>query len=90
MAMTDAERQRKRRNKLKMESQKNLLVRGKDGEFDERLRIALAVKELAANGELSSEVIELIVNKSETVFLTEDLSTRKYINKIVSKYLLEQ
>lgn len=88
--MTDAERQRKRRNKLKMESQKNLLVRGKDGEFDERLRIALAVKELAANGELSSEVIELIVNKSETVFLTEDLSTRKYINKIVSKYLLEQ
>ena len=88
MVMTDAERQRKRRAKLKMESQKQLLVRGKDGEFDERLRIALAVKELASEGNLPIEIIQLIVKKSETVFLTEKISTRKYINKIVSKYLM--
>lgn len=87
MAMTDAERQRKRRAKLKMESQKQLLVRGAEGEFDERIRVALAVKELATQGKLPKEVIELIVKTSETVFPTEELVNRKYINKIVSIYL---
>ena len=39
MAMTDAERQRKRREKLKNEAMKPLLVRGENGKFDERIRI---------------------------------------------------
>lgn len=87
MAMSDAERQQKRRAKLKLESKKTLFVRGDGGEFDERIRVALAVKELAMNDKLPQELINLIVKTSETVFPTNDLSSRKYINKIVSEYL---
>jgi len=87
MVMSDAERQRKRRAKLKDASQKQIFVRGEGGEFDERIRVALAIKELSLDGELSEEIIKLIVKKSETVLPTKDLATRKYINKIVLKYL---
>lgn len=47
MALSDAERQRKRRERLKNESMKPILVRGSNGKFDERIRIALAIKKLA-------------------------------------------
>jgi len=87
MAISDAERQRKRRAKLKQEYKKPLFVRGDGGEFDERIRVALAVKELALEGGISEEIIELIVKKSEMVFPANELSTRKYIRKIVSEYL---
>ncbi|MGS0695529.1 hypothetical protein [Shewanella sp. 0m-4] len=87
MAMSDAERQRKRRAKLKAEAQKNLLVRGDAGEFDERIRIALSIQKLAREGKITKEFINLIAKTSETVFPTTELSTRLYINKIVSKYL---
>lgn len=87
MAMSPAERQRKRRAKLKEDQQKPLLVRGDGGEFDERIRVALAVKELTTEGKLSPEVIELIIQKSEVVFPSKDLSTRKFIRKIVAEYL---
>jgi len=89
MAMSDAERQRKRREKLKAESQKSLLVRGDGGEFDERIRIALAVKKLAKEGRITKECIALIAETSETVFPTAELSTRKYIKKIVNEYLID-
>lgn len=87
MAMTAAERQRKRRAKLKQNSMKPILVRGTNGEFDERIRIALAVKDLAANGELPPNVIEKIIARSETVFPCNDVATQKFIRKIVSDYL---
>jgi len=87
MAKSDAERQKKRRDKLKLDSQKPLLVRGLGGEFDERIRVALAIKELALEGEISSDLINLIAKKSETVFQTDQVSTRKFINKIVLQYL---
>ena len=90
MAMSDAERQRKRRAKLKAEAQKNLLVRGDGGEFDERIRIALSIQKLAKEGKITKEFINLIVETSETVFPTTELSTRLYINKIVSKYLTNE
>lgn len=89
MAMSDAERQRRRRAKLKTESQKTLLVRGDGGEFDERIRVALAVKKLAKEGKITKECLNLIVKTSETVFPTTELSTRKYINKIVNEYLID-
>jgi len=87
MAKSDAERQKKRRDKLRAESQKPLFVRGVGGEFDERIRVALAIKELAMEGEISSDLIKLIAKKSETVFQTDQVSTRKFINKIVLQYL---
>jgi len=85
--MSDSERQKKRREKLKSESQKSIFVRGDGGEFDERIRVYLAVQKLAKEGMLTKECIDLIVKTSETVFPTPELSTRKYINKIVYEYL---
>lgn len=90
MAMTDAERQRKRRAKLKAESKKLIEVRGSNGEFDERLRVALAVRELALTNQLTDDIVNLIAKTSENVFPTKDLSTKKYINKLVSNYLTEE
>lgn len=85
MALSDAERQRKRRERLKNESMKPILVRGSNGKFDERIRIALAIKKLADQGRLSDEVIDLIVSAS--IFNDEDNLTKKYIQRIVLKYL---
>lgn len=87
MAMTDAERQRKRREKLKEESMRPLLVRGENGRFDERIRIALAVKKLADEKKLTEEIVELIASASASVFEDENIVTKKYIKKLVSKYL---
>jgi hypothetical protein len=90
MPMTDAERQRKRRAKLKAESKKLIEVRGSGGEFDERLRVALAIRELALTNQLSDEVIRLIAKTSENVFITKEISTKKYINKLVLNYLTKE
>ena len=86
--MTAAERQRKRRAKIRQESMTPMLVRGEGGEFDERIRIALAVQSLAKDGELPAEIIEKIISRSELVFSDNDLVTRKYIRKIVSEFLM--
>ncbi len=87
MPMSDAERQKKRRMKLKLEGLSTLHVRGKDGEFDERIRLALSVKELAEDGEIPEDLIKKILDKSEVIIPTPQLSSRKYIRKIMSKYL---
>jgi hypothetical protein len=89
MAMTDAERQRKRREKLRASSTKVLLVRAAGGYFDERIRVSLAVRKLALEGLISKDIIELIAKTSETVFDTDKLSDRKFVNKIVTEYLSE-
>jgi len=89
MSTSANERQRKRRNKLKRESLKPLLVRGTGGMFDERIIVSLAIKKLVEEGKITKEFINLIVEASETVFSEADLSTRKYIKKIVNHYLIE-
>lgn len=90
MAMTDAERQRKRRAKLKAEAKKLIEVRGTNGEFDERLRVALSIRELSLTNQLPEDIIRLIAKTSEHVFPTKDLSTKKYINKLVLNYLTKE
>ena len=87
MAMSDAERQRKRRENLKMEALKPIYVRGDGGEFDERIRIALAVKSLASGGKLPEEIIGMIAEEAQVVFPTPELHKRKYINKLIRNYL---
>ncbi len=89
MPMTDAERQKKRRAKLKSQSLKPLLVRGNNGEYDERIRVALAVQELSLEGDLSDDVIELIIKKSMNIIPTEEKSQQLYIRQIVTKYLTD-
>ena len=85
--MTDAERQKKRRDRLKAESKHSLLVRGPKGEFDERIRTALAVKKLAEEDRIPKEILELIISTSGFIFGDEDILTQKYIKKIVKEYL---
>jgi hypothetical protein len=89
MPKSDAERQRKRRAKLKSEALKPLLVRGDNGEFDERIRISKAIQKLALEGELSDEVIELIIKTCTTVIPTPERSKQLYIRKIVTEYLTD-
>lgn len=89
MAMTAAERQRRRRAKLKNSDLNQILVRGEGGELDERIRVAFALQSLAKNGELSAEVIEKIVERSEVVFPNNDQLTKKYIRKIVNEFLAQ-
>lgn len=89
MAMTAAERQRRRRAKLKNSDLNQIFVRGEGGEQDERIRVAFAVQSLAKNGELSAEVIEKIVERSEVVFPNNDQLTKKYIRKIVNEFLAQ-
>lgn len=90
MVMSDAERQRKRRAKLKQMGKKVLHVRGTAGEFDERIRTALAVRELAIEGAIPKDLVKLIASRAEIVFPTEELSTRKFINQIVTDYLTKE
>jgi predicted nucleotide-binding protein (sugar kinase/HSP70/actin superfamily) len=90
MAMSAAERQKKRRAKLKAESKKAIFVKGENGEFDERIRIALAVKSLSLDGRLPHSIIDLIVNESINVFETNEIYMKKYIRKIISEYLMEE
>ena len=82
------ERQRKRRDKIKNGNQKNFLVRGVGGEFDERIRIVLAVKELVDAGVFDDEVVKLIARTAETVFDTKVID-RKFMNQEVIKYLTQ-
>lgn len=85
--MSDAERQKKRRAKLKSEFKKTIFVRGDEGSFDERILIALAVKKLADEGKLNDKTINLIAKTSETVFPETEGERRPYINKIVTEHL---
>lgn len=87
--LSDAQRQQRRREKLRREYMKPLLVKGVDGEYDERIRIALAIKSLAANNKLSNEFIDLIAKEAEDVFPSQDNINKKYINQIVKNYLKE-
>lgn len=88
MAMTAAERQRKRRERLKKESMKPLLVRGKQGQFDERIQVALAVKRLAERGDLPDDVKEKIIQEASKS-ITERGEQIKYIQKIITEFLTE-
>ena len=87
MAMTDAERQRKRRERLKEEGKSAFFVRGSNGEYDERIRIAFAVKKLADQQMIPDDILNLIIATSSSVFGSEDILTQRYIKKIVGEYL---
>ena len=87
MAMTPAERQRKRRLKLKQEHLKPLMVRGENGEFDERVRVALAVEKLAKEKLLDANTVKLIVEYSLNVFPDTNKINQQYIRKIVTEFL---
>jgi len=83
------ERQRRRRAKLKAENTKPFLVRGDGGEFDARIRIVLAVKELVEDGVFNDEVVELIARTAETVFDTKVID-RKFMHQEVVKFLKQE
>lgn len=89
-AKTVNERQQKRREQLRVNNMKSLYVRGVNGEYDERIRVALAVKSLADKGLLSTETIELIVDESIEIMPPKDNINRSFIKKLVSNYLRKE
>lgn len=89
MAMTDAERQRKRRERLKSEGKTSILVMGTNGELDERIAIAFAVKTLAKQKMIPDDVLNLIIKTSGLIMSHSDLVNQKYVIKKVREYLSE-
>jgi hypothetical protein len=87
MAKSANERQQKRRQELKEQHLKTIYVRGKDGEYDERIRVALAVKNLASRGALPQDVIDLIIDEAAMSIPTKDRVNELFIKKIISSYL---
>ncbi|MCR9857268.1 hypothetical protein [Vibrio parahaemolyticus] len=84
------ERQQKRRNDLKAQNMKAMYVRGTNGEYDERIRVALAVKKLADEGRLSEDVLNLIIEEAVNVIEPIDRVNRLYIQKMMARYLKEK
>lgn len=89
MAMSDAERQKKRRERLRSEGKHTLLVRGANGEYDERIGIAFAVKKLAEQKMIPEEILNLIIDVSSLIFENDEteISKKRYMKKIVRAYL---
>ena len=88
--MTDKERQQKRRKKLKQEGKKQVYVRGVDGEYDERIRIAKGVKALANKGLLSEDIINHIIKASIETMPPNDNVNKIYITKLLKEYLKKE
>ncbi len=90
MAMTDAERQKKRRERLRSEGKHTLLVRGPNGEYDERIGIAFAVKKLAEQNMIPDDILNLIIDTSSLIFEDDQISNKRYMKKIVREYLSQK
>jgi len=85
--MTDAERQRLRRLRLKERGLEQYLVKGKGGYFDEKIRIALAVEHLAQCGELDEDFKLKLIDAAIEVLPPDSNSDRLYIEKIITEFL---
>ncbi|EHP5031025.1 hypothetical protein KPM64_003623 [Vibrio cholerae] len=87
MAKSASERQQKRRQELKDQHLKSIYVRGKDGEYDERIRVALAVKNLALRGELPPDIVNLIIDEAAISIPTKDRVNELFVKKLITNYL---
>ncbi len=85
--MTEAERQRKRRETLKQKNLFPFYVLGKNGFFDERVRIASAVKQLAKDERLPDEVLSLIIEEAVNTPSVKRRVDRLYIKKRIANFL---
>ncbi len=85
--MTDAERQRKRRETLKQKNLCPFYVLGKNGFFDERVRISYAVKQLAKDERLPDKVVRLIIEEAVNTPPVEKRIDRSYIKKRIKSFL---
>lgn len=90
MALTNAERQRRFRAK---QAQKNLFdmkVKGEGGYFDERIRIAIAIKAMAEDGRIGQDFINELLDYSVSAIPPKDLVDERFIRKELELYLGEQ
>lgn len=85
--MTANERQKKRRAELKNNHLKPIYVRGSDGEFDERIRISSAIKELAEEKAIPSEILEMIITRAVEVIPPKDNVNKIFLTKLIKNYL---
>ena len=83
----NAERQKRFREELRRNGMKVLYVRGSGGEFDERIRIALGVQKLAAEGALPPAVLDVIIKAAVDVIPPVDRVNELFIRKLLNNYL---
>ena len=86
--MTDAERQRRRRSKLRTQGLKPIWVKGTNGAFDPRLHLAVALKTMVVEGDVDARFVKRLVTlggRSASEIPTSP--ERKYMEKTIRQFL---
>lgn len=85
--MTQAERQARRRKLLRDAEMHPIYVRGENGVFDERIRIAKAVKNLSERQLIPNDVLQLILNEAVECIPPVNFVEKKFLVKMMSEFL---
>ena len=86
-AMSAAERQKKRRFFLRECNLKPIYVKGKNGEFDARVRVGLAIERLSKQGKLPEIVLQLLISTAVEVIPPKNNVDRSFVKKIIGEFL---
>ncbi len=87
MALSNAERQRLYRERQRHKNLYTIKVKGEDGYFDERIRIAIAIKTMAQEGLLNETIIQRIIAHSIDAIPPKDLVDQQFIRQELENYL---
>lgn len=87
MTLSNAERQRLYRERQRHKNLYTIKVKGEDGYFDERIRIAIAIKIMAQEGLLNETIIQRIIANSIEAIPPKDLVDQQFIRQELENYL---
>jgi hypothetical protein len=86
-ARTNAERQRTYRQRQANRGLFSMVIKGKNGYFDERIRIASGIKDMASQGLFSEKLIERIIEYSVNSIPPANLIDARYIRLQLTNFL---
>ena len=86
-ARTNAERQRTYRQRQANRGLFSMVIKGKNGYFDERIRVAAGIKDMAAQGLFSEELIERITEYAINSIPPTNLIDERYIRLQITNFL---
>ena len=88
VAMTVAERQRRRRARLRADGLRAVWLKGKDGFFDPRFHIAVVVRALVGDGTLKGDLVNRLVREAARSAGEErGPIERDYMELLIRRYL---
>ena len=88
VAMSAAERQRRRRARVREQGLKPIWVKGSNGAFDPRLRLALAIKTMIAEGEAEPDLVRRLVTLGgRSVSAVRRAPERLYMEREIRRFL---